>query len=141
MKTERLSEMYTLAYGLVTEIFKVSLFSYLVFYLVDTLIPHFFSDYFNISILLTIALLAGILTILLHDGKKESGIPKVKRKSDYVLAVCVSVLVGAIVYAQFPDQGLLTYVITLGSILTSLGMVLLFFIFPDDTDKDKPFQL
>lgn len=112
---------------IISEIFKVSLISYLIFYLVESFKAGFIADYFDLNILLIITILSGVFTVLFkkeEEAKKE--VQKIKKR-DYVFIVTLGVVATGLIYYKIKEIGWLSYVISpiSGIIIILISILLL----------------
>lgn len=112
---------------IISEIFKVSLISYLIFYLIESFKAGFIADYFNLNILLIITILSGVFTVLFkkeEESKKE--VQKI-RKRDYIFIIILGVVATGLIYYKIKEIGWLSYVISpiSGIIIILISILLL----------------
>lgn len=112
---------------IISEIFKVSLISYLIFYLIESFKAGFIADYFNLNILLIITILSGVFMVLFkkeEESKKE--VQKI-RKRDYIFIIILGVVATGLIYYKIKEIGWLSYVISpiSGIIIILISILLL----------------
>ncbi len=112
-------------YAIITEIFKVSLISYLIFYLIDHFISGFVTDHFNLNILLIITIVAGVLTVSIDKDKRVE--EKNKKVPNCIISTIFGIIGAAIIYLQIKDIGIFSYIIslTVGAIIILITNLLL----------------
>ncbi|MEK7130273.1 MAG: hypothetical protein AAB793_01320 [Patescibacteria group bacterium] len=123
---------------LITEIFKISLLSYLLFYLIEDFFPGFVSSFFSMNILLGIVVGSGVFTVVIEKPASESdGEVKIKdriKARDIVFIVILSIIAGGLIYLKTKDLGKLGLAISIISGIIILLMSILLLI-EDDYDK------
>ena len=111
---------------ILSELFKASLIAFLILYLADDMFTGFVSDYFNINIVLIIALISGILTVALKVEMPEKT-PMIFRKSDYLYLAILSFGSMILIYYRLIDLGKIAYLISIiAGIMIFLISVLLY---------------
>jgi hypothetical protein len=118
---------------IIKEIFKISLISYLLFYLVENFKAGFISDYFNLNILLIITIISGVLTV---GGKKEveeREVKKIKVK-DYVFIIVLGAVAAGLIYYSIKEIGKLAYLI---SIVSGVIVILISILLLNDSFDDE----
>lgn len=124
----------------VGEIFKVSLISYLFFYLVDNYKIGYVSNFFNLNILLWITIASGILTTWIrNDEPVNEKISKKNRITDYIFIIILGLVSTALIYYKVMDLGGLAWIISgiSGVIIILLSILLLSDDFTDDSKEEK----
>jgi len=128
---------------LVSEIFKISLLSYLLFYLIEDFFPGFVSSFFSMNILLGIVVGSGVLTVISQkpDSAKastdEGRIEENKiRARDIVFIVILSIIAGGLIYLKTKSLGGLGLAISIisGIIILLMSILLL-------TEEEKNDQI
>ncbi|HLD62117.1 MAG TPA: hypothetical protein VI998_04060 [Patescibacteria group bacterium] len=128
---------------LVSEIFKISLLSYLVFYLIEDFFPGFVSGFFNMNILLGIVVGSGVFTVISQKEESKEGEGKeVKNKiraRDIVFIVILSIIAGGLIYLKTKDLGKLGLAISIisGIIILLMSILLLTEEEPFDSAQGK----
>ena len=131
---------------LVSEIFKISLLSYLLFYLIEDFFPGFVSSFFSMNILLGIVVGSGVLTVISQkpDSAKastdEGRIEENKiRARDIVFIVILSIIAGGLIYLKTKDLGKLGLAISTisGIIILLMSILLLTEEEPVDSAQDE----
>ena len=131
---------------LVSEIFKISLLSYLLFYLIEDFFPGFVSSFFSMNILLGIVVGSGVLTVISQkpDSAKastdEGRIEENKfRARDIVFIVILSIIAGGLIYLKTKDLGKLGLAISIisGIIILLMSILLLTEEEPFDSAQDE----
>ena len=112
--------------SIIEEIFRVSLISYLLFYLIDDFRKGFISDYFNLNILLGFTIISGIITVAWQKEEKERKIPKIQKK-DYIFIVILGLISAGLIYYRIKEIGKLAYLISAisGIIIILISILLL----------------
>jgi len=121
---------------IIKEIFKISLISYLLFYLVENFKAGFISDYFNLNILLIITIISGVLTV---GGKKE--VEEREKYSikirDYIFIVILGLVAAGLIFYSIKEIGKLAYLIsTVSGVIIMLISILLLNNSFDDKEDD-----
>ena len=128
---------------LVSEIFKISLLSYLVFYLIEDFFPGFVSGFFSMNILLGIVVGSGVFTVISQKEESKEGEGKeVKNKiraRDIVFIVILSIIAGGLIYLKTKDLGKLGLAISIisGIIILLMSILLLTEEEPFDSAQGK----
>ncbi len=108
-------------YVIIAEIFKVSLLTYFILFIVEEFNEGIISNYFNLNILLTIIVVAGIGTVLLNtDDQIEQR--KGLRAKELFTIIAVAIIGGALVFFKLRDIGVTAYIVSF------LSIVLIFII-------------
>lgn len=133
--------IWKIAKELIVEIFKISLLSYLLFYLIEDFFPGFVSSFFSMNILLGIVMGSGVFTVVSQEpasAKATAGEGRVERNEirarDIVFIVILSIIAGGLIYLKTKDLGKLGLVISIISGIIILLMSILLLI-EDDYDK------
>ena len=128
---------------LVSEIFKISLLSYLLFYLIEDFFPGFVSSFFSMNILLGIVAGSGVFTVVSQKEESKEGEGKeVKNKiraRDIVFIVILSIIAGGLIYLKTKDLGKLGLAISTisGIIILLMSILLLTEEEPVDSAQDE----
>jgi|GEM_PF-3815467 len=87
-------------------VFEVSLVSYLLFYLIESLAPQFITQFFNLNLLLGTTMLSGALTVIFPFSKKmgEKGLHKITIK-DILVFVFLSLISSALIWYKIKSLG------------------------------------
>jgi purine-cytosine permease-like protein len=116
-----------------TEVFQVSLITYLLFYLIDNFKIGFISDYFNLNALLWIALASGTLSIWFKsdviEEKTESKAVKIR---NYIFIIALSLISVGLIYYKIKSIGKFSYFV---SPLCGLLILLLSILFLHDSES------
>ena len=124
---------------LIAEIFKISLLSYLVFYLIEDFFPGFVSGFFSMNILLGIVVGSGVFTVISQKEESKEGEGKeVKNKiraRDIVFIVILSIIAGGLIYLKTKDLGKLGLAI---SIISGIIILLMSILLLTEEQYDKP---
>ena len=108
------------------ELFQVSLITYLIFLIIETIQEGFVTNFFNINILLILILIGGITKITLSSKKNAVTTIKIEEKKiDLVYIITFGLVGGALVYYKTSELGTISIAI---SIITSLIVCLLLYI-------------
>lgn len=127
-------EIYWLMFKeIISEIFKISLISYLVFYLIESFKSGFITDYFNLNILLIITILSGIFTVLVQSEEEKREPQKIKKR-DYIFIVILGVVAAGLIYYKIKGIGWLSYVI---SIISGIIIILLSILLLNEPENDQ----
>ena len=125
---------------LVSEIFKISLLSYLVFYLIEDFFPGFVTNFFSMNILLGIVAGSGVFTVISQKEESKEGEGKEAknkiRARDIVFIVILSIIAGGLIYIKTKDLGKLGLAISIisGIIILLMSILLL-------TEEEKNDQI
>src|SRR3989344_5801582 len=108
------------------ELFQVSLITYLIFLIIETIQEGFVTNFFSINILLILILIGGITKITLSSKKNAVTTIKIEEKKiDLVYIITFGLVGGALVYYKTSELGTISIAI---SIITSLIVCLLLYI-------------
>jgi len=118
---------------IISEIFKISLISYLFFYLIESFKTDFISDYFNLSILLITAILSGIFTVLFKKETDEKEEKQIIRLKDYIFIIILGLIAAGIIYYKIKGLGWLSYII---SAISGVIVILLSILLLNETNED-----
>src|SRR3989338_9937434 len=125
---------------LIAEIFKISLLSYLVFYLIEDFFPGFVSGFCSMNILLGIVAGSGVFTVISQkEESKESEGKEAKNKiraRDIIFIVILSIIAGGLIYLKTKSLGGLGLAISIisGIIILLMSILLL-------TEEEKNDQI
>lgn len=118
---------------IISEIFKISLITYLIFYLIDSFKTGFITDYFNLNLLLIITILSGIFTVIFKkevEVKKE--LQKIKKR-EYIFIIFLGIISAGLIYYKIKSIGRLSYII---SIISGIIIILLSILLLNDQQED-----
>lgn len=121
---------------IITEIFRISLLFYLLFYLIDDYSPGFTSHFFNNNILLWISIISGIVTVILQPNtpmQKEEYSEKISLKG-YLFIASVAACAGLVIYFRTKEIGKLAYGIA--SVSTIIIFLLSILLWKDNSVSD-----
>ncbi len=123
---------------LIVEVFKISLLSYLLSYLIEDFFPGFASGFFNMNILLGIVVASGAFTVAAQkeeDKKREEkeAINKIRAR-DIVFIVLLSIIAGGLIYLKTKDLGKLGLAI---SIISGIIILLMSILLLTEEEKDN----
>lgn len=131
--------IWKIAKELIVEIFKISLLSYLLFYLIEDFFPGFVSSFFSMNILLGIVVGSGVFTVVSQEpasAKATAGEGRVEgnkiRVRDIVFIVILSIVAGGLIYLKTKDLGKLGLAISIISGIIILLMSVLLLIEDDE---------
>ncbi len=120
------------------EIFKISFISYIVLYLVDSIWGGFFTGYIQYHVLLTITVVAGLITIIFSQVNHNKQELKKSQAVSYTGGVVVSVILFITLFFLLKTPPLLSLVI---SLLAAVVSILLYVVFNttsiDDINDNK----
>lgn len=133
LKTYKRELCWHLIREIISEIFKVSLISYLIFYLIESFKEGFIIDYFNLNILLTITVLSGIFTVLFKKEAEEKKEKQIIRPRDYIFIIILGLIAAVVIYYKIKGLGWLSYVI---SIVSGVIIILLSILLINESDED-----
>jgi len=128
---------------LVSEVFKISLLSYLLFYLIEDFFPGFVSSFFSMNILLGIVVGSGVFTVISQKEESKEGEGKEAknkiRARDIVFIVMLSIISGGLIYLKTKDLGKLGLAISIisGIIILLMSILLLTEEEPFDSAQGK----
>ena len=132
--------IWKIAKELIAEIFKISLLSYLVFYLIEDFFPGFVSGFFSMNILLGIVVGSGVFTVISQKEESKEGEGKEAknkiRARDIVFIVILSIIAGGLIYLKTKSLGGLGLAISIisGIIILLMSILLL-------TEEEKNDQI
>ena len=135
--------IWKIAKELIADIFKISLLSYLLFYLIEDFFPGFVSGFFSMNILLGIVVWSGVFTVISQKEESKEGEGKeVKNKiraRDIVFIVILSIIAGGLIYLKTKDLGKLGLAISTisGIIILLMSILLLTEEEPVDSAQDE----
>src|SRR3989338_7720492 len=135
--------IWKIAKELIADIFKISLLSYLVFYLIEDFFPGFVSGFFSMNILLGIVAGSGVFTVVSQKEESKEGEGKESknkiRARDIVFIVILSIIAGGLIYIKTKDLGKLGLVISIisGIIILLMSILLLTEEEPFDSAQGK----
>jgi hypothetical protein len=119
----------------ISEIFKVSLISYLLAYLIENFKAGFIADYFNLNILLWLTIISGVLSVWIKgdevEKKKE---PQKIKVRDYVFIVLLGLASMALIYYKIKTIGWLAYLI---APISGVIVILLSILLLNDESEEK----
>lgn len=118
---------------IISEIFKISLISYLVFYLIESFKTGFITDYFELNILLIITILTGIFTVLFKKEADEKKEKQIIRPKDYIFIIILGLVAAGIIYYKIKGLGWLSYVI---SVISGVIIILLSILLLNEPEED-----
>ncbi len=119
---------------ILNEIFKISLLTYLLFYVIENLYPGFISDYFNTNILLAITALSGTASALWSENL--TGQRKLALWKDLGIVFLVTTLATGITFYNLQMSGWLRYVIS-GLVGATIVLISLFILFEEDEGLEE----
>lgn len=131
-------KIYWLAKEAITEIFKISLVSYLIYYLIEDFKTGFISSYFNLNILLWTTIISGVLTVWTRgdESREEKKEPEKIRARDYIFIVLLGLAAMTLIYYKIKTIGWLAYVISpISGIIIILLSILLLNESPDEENN------
>src|SRR3990167_2477337 len=119
---------------LIRDIFPYGLLIYLIFFLLEVLLPGFVSNNFDLNYLLIIVLILAVLSIFAPPIEQKEEPPQ---KSDRNLIVIVSVLSFLVLSIRTRDMGLSGLVISLVGSLIVAGMSVILIYFPEEEEDQS----
>lgn len=119
---------------IISEIFKISLISYLVFYLIESFKTGFITDFFDLNILLIITILSGIFTVLFKKEAEEKKEKQIIRPRDYIFIIILGVVATGLIYYKIKEIGWLSYII---SIISGVIIILLSILLLNEPENDQ----
>jgi hypothetical protein len=138
VQTEKIVWLF---HEVMSEIFKVSLVSYLICYLVEDYKTGFVTDYFNLNILFWCAIASGVALVWIRGDEVENqkNVPKIHVRN-YVVVVLLALFSMALVYTKIRSIGWLAYVIaTVAGVIIAMLSLFLLAEGPDQgTSEDGP---
>lgn len=138
LHTSRFELILAIVKAVSKEIFKVSLVSFLLFYLINDFFPGFVSDYFNLTILIYITIITGTLSIWLGVEKTESNEQaKHVSKKEYIFISILSMVSIILIFYRIHSIGKLSYFI---SILSGIIIFLLSLLIKEDNNEPQDEQ-
>lgn len=119
---------------IISEIFKVSLISYLLFYLIESFKSGFITDYFDLNILLIITILGGVFTVLFKKEEPKKKVQKI-RKRDYIFIIILGVVATGLIYYKIKEIGWLSYII---SSISGIIIILISILLLNENEQNDP---
>ena len=135
--------IWKIAKELIAEIFKISLLSYLLFYLIEDFFPGFVSGFFSMNILLGIVVVSGVFTVISQKEESKEGEGKEAknkiRARDIIFIVILSIIAGGLIYLKTKSLGKLGLAISIisGIIILLMSILLLTEEEPFDSAQDE----
>ena len=138
--------IWKIAKELIADIFKISLLSYLVFYLIEDFFPGFVSGFFSMNILLGIVVGSGVFTVISQkpvSAKASAGEGRIEgneiKGRDIVFIVILSIIAGGLIYIKTKDLGKLGLAVSIisGIIILLMSILLLTEEEPFDSAQDE----
>lgn len=93
------------------EIFKISFIAYILFYLLDNMWNGFLSEYVNLTILLNIAIVSGLVTVIFNSITTKK-IGEVALRAQHFWAIIVSLIMFTVLYLQLREIGIWAWLIS-----------------------------
>ncbi|MDP2683957.1 MAG: hypothetical protein Q8P20_02765 [bacterium] len=119
---EKKEKIYFYINEINTEIFKASLLTFLILFLIDTIYPRVVSNYFNFNILIILIIISGLI-VFVFDNKVNIDDHKNENKFKiYVLYIIISIISGLIIYFNINYEKNINILI---SIITSIIILLM----------------
>lgn len=112
------------------EVFQVSLVTYLILLILESIKSGFVGNFVNINYLLPVILISGIAMTVLADSEQVSEQPKRIGEFDIYYIVAMSVGAGMLVYYKTSELGTISVVI---SVICSIVIILLSLLVFTDT--------
>lgn len=130
MTPQTIQSAWKITKELISEIFKISLLSYLAFYLIDDFFPGFVSDFLNMNIVLGIVVASGIFTVAAQQDKEAAEEKEEEKKNkirarDIAFIMILGVFSGFLIYWKTKTIGSLAVPI---SIISSVIIILMSFL-------------
>lgn len=117
----------------IREIFPYALLLYLIFFLLEVLLPGFVSNNFDLNYLLVAVLILGFFSVFAPPIEKEEEPPQ---KSDRNLIVILTIISFLVLFYRTRDMGLSGLVISLVGSLLVAGMSVILIYFPDEGEEE-----
>jgi hypothetical protein len=118
----------------IRDIFPYALLIYLLFFLLEVLLPGFVSNNFDLNYLLVAVIILGFFSVFAPPIEKIEELPQ---KSDRNLIIILSILSFLVLLFRTKDMGMSGLIIAIvGSLLTA-GMSAMIIYFPDE-DEEEP---
>lgn len=123
---------------LISFVFEVSLVSYLLFYLIESLAPQFITQFFNLNILLGATMLSGVLAAIFPLPKKvgDEKLRKITVK-DFIFIAILSLIASALIWYQTKSIGQIALVIAILSGIVVFFMSLIVMFGDQDDQKEN----
>jgi len=121
---------------IITEFFKVSLLSYLFFYLLENFVVGFVVNFFNLNILLYLTIISGVVTVWIKDDKKveEAAAEKQKfRIREIIFIILLGIISSLLIYYKIKEIGWVALVI---APLSGIIVILLSFLIYNQNDNE-----
>lgn len=94
-------------------IFKVSVITFITYFLLEQFKTGLISNYFDLNILLILAIIMGILLLLFS---KENDSVRFKKGPNYIILMILAILLGIFIFQNLQDIGFFSVLISLLSI-------------------------
>lgn len=133
LPTARLSYSWLIR-EIISEVFRVSLVVYIIYYLINLFIPGFISTFFNLNILLVIIIFSGLITMAVMPDQ-ESDKPSRASWKRYLSLIILAILVGFSVYYLTRPAGKVSWV--LASLVSFISAVLFLTSGNDHLNENK----
>lgn len=124
---------------LISEIFKISLVSYLVFYLIEDFFPKFVSDFFNMNIVLGLVVASGVLTIIFNKRINQTeevfkSLATKNKLTDYLTIIVLSFLAAGLIYYKTKEMGKMGLIV---SMISGIIILLMSILLLNEDEKNK----
>ncbi len=93
------------------ELFKASLISYLLLYLIDELWPGFVLNYYNLNIILLVIIISGILALWVKEDKNAK--KTYNERIGMIIMVLFSLGAGLLIFFKIKQIGWIAYIISI----------------------------
>lgn len=129
LRTAQFEKIRRVATETINDIFRVSLISYLFFYLIESIKAGFVSDYFQLNTLLITAIGSGAITVLIkenqHDRESQYQVSGLHIRQ-YLFLLAVGIVSALFIYYKTKQLGQFAYIISAisGLIIIVLSILL-----------------
>ena len=120
-------------FSLIRDFFPYVLLIYLIFFLLEILLPGFVSNNFDLNYLLVAVLILGFFSVFAPPIEKIEEPPQ---KNDRNLIIILSLLSFIVLFFRTRDMGIPGMVISLVGSLLVAGMSVILIYFPDDNEEE-----
>ncbi|PIP18052.1 MAG: hypothetical protein COY82_01625 [Parcubacteria group bacterium CG_4_10_14_0_8_um_filter_35_7] len=99
---------------LISDIFKISLGTFIVYFLLEQMKGGFISNYLNLNFLLIFCIISGIITAALHKEREQEEKRELKLR-DYLVIFFLTIITAIVVFFEIRDLGWISYFISFGA--------------------------
>lgn len=121
-------------FSLIRDFFPYVLLTYLIFFLLEILLPGFVSNNFDLNYLLVAVLILGFFSVFASPIEQKEELPQ---KSDRNLIIILSLITFIVLLFRTKDMGLAGLAISLVGSLLVAGMSVILIYFPDEDREER----